>query len=142
IRYLAGDLEAAYDATTASIEMWRRLDDPARGLSQALETLGNIELARDHPDEAYSLVSESVALARKYGPPEQLCSAMLVQAIIVDDIRSDYQAAYEIEREALELAMEIGAPVPLARAQLNVACSLRLLGRPLEAKEQMRSLIG
>lgn len=141
IRYLSGDLDLAYEATVASVEMWRRVGDPVRGLSQALETLGNTEMARDRPNEGYELLSESVAVARSYGPPEQLCSALLRQAVAVGNLHGDIQTAYEIEREALALAIEIGVPTTIDRAQLNIACSLRLLGRPREAKEQMRSLI-
>ncbi len=141
VRYLSGDLDQAYAAAVASVEMWRRVGEPERGLSQALETLGNTELARDHPEEGYALLTESVAVAREYGPAEQLCSALLGEAIAVGDIRGTYQEAYEIESEALALATTLGAPIPMARAQLNIASSLRLLGRPREAKEQMQSLI-
>jgi predicted ATPase len=141
MRYLSGDLEPAYEQATSSVAMWRRIGQPERGFSQALETLGNIQLDRGHPSEAHHLLIESVEVAREHGPAVQLCSALLCRAVVVGDFLGDYQAAYETERDALDLALQVGSPTTISRAQLNLACSLRVLGRPQEAKEQMRSVI-
>jgi tetratricopeptide (TPR) repeat protein len=137
---LFGDLDGAHEHATASVNMWRRLDDEGVGLSQALNTLAFIEWERGKPIEARRLYEAAIALDRKYDHKAQL-RVDLGDFAILEGWERNYQRSMELDAEALAIAREFEDPFAVLFQQHNMACTLRVTGRVEEANEQLHELI-
>ncbi len=135
-----GELDRARDCATASVEMWRRMDRPGKGLARALRTLASIEQGRGHPAIARPLYDEALRIARASGD-KQLLHNILGYFATFESVDHDNQRSYELDLEALAIARELRQPTAVIIYQHNLACDLRLLGRMAEAEPLMRSLI-
>jgi predicted ATPase len=135
----AGDLDAAHGYALASVQMWRRLHDRT-WLPDALVVLATVEVQLRLTTAARSHLEDAVTLAREANDAEQLLWALGVLAILEGD-EHNYERCLELGQEAVAIARAVGARAYILPSQHNMACTLRLMGRVEEAKEQMRSLI-
>jgi len=134
-----GDLQTAKRYATASVAMWRRLDDRNQ-LATALHILAAMELHLGHPAATRSLLEEAFLLAGESGDKPYLLRA-LADFAILEGFEHNYERSLELNAQVLRLADELGNPELAILARHNVAESLRLLGRLEEAKAQMTALI-
>ncbi|MBA3265855.1 MAG: hypothetical protein H0T14_05695 [Nocardioidaceae bacterium] len=137
---MSADLDRAQHCATASVDMWRRLDDPS-GLAAALVAAAAVGADIGQPPASLRpLYEEALAIARESGDKAQLCAILGGVATLVG-FEHDYQRSLELDTEALDIARELADPSAALFHQHNLACSLRLIGRVQEAKEQMIDLI-
>jgi tetratricopeptide (TPR) repeat protein len=135
----AGDLDRAHEYATASVDMWRRLDD-THNLAGALLTLAGMELHRGKYAATRSLLEEALMVARESGDKRYVQHA-LADFAILEDSEGNYQRSTELYTEVLHLARELGDTAIALTARHNMACILREMGRVEEAQMQMRNLI-
>jgi predicted ATPase len=134
-----GELNLARDTAAASVEMHRRLHD-AGHLGNALATLAQLESHLGHPAVARRLYDEALATARRSDRPGALLD-VLASFAIFEGAEKNLQRSLELDAEALSLARQAGNIRDQGRAQHNMACTLREMGRLREAHRQMHSLI-
>jgi predicted ATPase/class 3 adenylate cyclase len=130
-----GDQEKASEYASASIAMWRRLEDSS-GLPRALGVHGEIEIERGHYEAATELQQESLTAAQHAGDRRAVMVALgsLANLAFLDH---QYERACELYRQAVAIARELGDPVQLVISQHNLACTLHKMGRFVEAANQM-----
>jgi predicted ATPase/class 3 adenylate cyclase len=133
--HLTGDVALGIGHASASVEMWRRLDDQS-GLPRALGVLGELEIERGHFDTARSLYEEYLTLARASGDSRLLLGALGTLANL-DMSERRYDTSLELFRQAVAIARELGDPVKLVINQHNLACTLHRMGQFEKAATQM-----
>jgi predicted ATPase/class 3 adenylate cyclase len=130
-----GHVARGVEYGSASVEMWRRLDDQS-GLPRALGVLGELEVERGHFDGARRLYEEFLTLARASGDSRQLLGA-LGDLATLELSEHRYDRSLELLRQAVAIATELGDPVKRVIVQHNLACILHRMGQFEKAGTQM-----
>ena len=134
-----GEMEPAFRYATASVEMCRRLDDD-RGLALSLIYLAAVEAAVGHPERARAQYEEALGWARESGDKTTLSFA-LADFGYLEAEEHHYEQALAMQMEALEIEREIGDPFAATMLEQDRAVTLRLMGRPQEAYDQLVDLM-
>jgi predicted ATPase/class 3 adenylate cyclase len=137
---IMGDWERAYETATASVEMWRRIGTHTRGYPYALRTLAAIVQQRGDTARTRVLYEQAVAVSREMDDTEQLHFALSEFGSFAGHVE-DMQLALELEAEAVDVALARGDSVAVIGYRHNHACSLRMLGQPEQAHDQIRSIV-
>jgi tetratricopeptide (TPR) repeat protein len=98
-----GDLDRARDYVSASVAMWRRLDDTS-GLPRALGIYGEIEVECGHYAAARELHQESLAIAQKSSDDRSVMVATGALAGIAV-LEHHYERSVELYRQAIAIAI-------------------------------------
>jgi tetratricopeptide (TPR) repeat protein len=136
---VSGDFGTAREFASASVEMWRRMDDEAE-LQAAVNRLAFVELNSGRPETARELYRDVLTRARRSGDAAQLRTVLLHLALL-ESHEQHHERSLELQTEALEIALSVAEPSWIVVHRQNIACSLRQLGRVDEANAQMLSVI-
>ncbi|MET0998825.1 MAG: adenylate/guanylate cyclase domain-containing protein [Marmoricola sp.] len=136
---LAGELDRAREQATASVDMWRRLENEST-LAMALTELADVEAERGELASARSLYGEAVGVARESADRGQL-RVVLGEFAILEASEGHHEESLALDAQALAIARELGDPIGALTAEHNMACTLREMGRFDDAHQQMRTLV-
>jgi hypothetical protein len=106
----------------------------------ALTELADIEAERGELASARSLYGEAVGVARESGDRSQL-RVVLGEFAILEASEGHHEESLTLDAQALAIARELGDPIGAVTAEHNMACTLREMGRVIDAQQQMRSLV-
>ncbi len=134
-----GQTEIAHEHATASVDMWRRLNDIGK-LAVALNSLAATEVNRGQLEAARPVYEEALALARQSGD-KTILSRILGDFATLEGCFHQYQRSLELDSEGLAIARELGDPTGALAHEHDMACTLREMGRVEEAQAKMRQLI-
>jgi hypothetical protein len=99
---LQGDFARARFFRDASIELWRRLNDPV-GLAISLGGSTGDYLVSGEFEKADATAREGLALARTGGEPFALCNALMVLGVTAR-VRGEQDRAVALMRESIAVA--------------------------------------
>jgi predicted ATPase/class 3 adenylate cyclase len=134
-----GELDGARDHAVASVDMHRRIHDTS-ALGGALVTLASLESNLGRPAAARPLFAEAVAIARRSDDQNELTS-VLTDFAIFEATEQNLERSLALDSESLAIARQIGNIRFQLRAQHNIACTMREMGRVEEAQQQMHAVI-
>jgi predicted ATPase/class 3 adenylate cyclase len=134
-----GDLDAAYESATASVDMWRRLDDNSRQ-PEALRTLAIIEADRGQPGVARATFEEALRVARAINDSEQV-EDCLANFGLMEACEGNFERSLSMNNEAIAIARERGDSTAARLYEHNMACTMRMTGQVEDAQRHMRNSI-
>jgi predicted ATPase/class 3 adenylate cyclase len=134
-----GEQSAAREYATHSVAVLRRTGNEEE-LSTALLWLGGIEESLGDFEAARDAVEEAVALARGIDH-KPIVSWGLRDLATLEFRTGNLERRLELERASLVVSHESGDDIDVLRARHNIACTLRLLGRLDDAREQILELV-
>ena len=134
-----GETERALPMLERNLSLCRGLGDPLL-LAKALNVLGMAHRHLGHLEDARRHLEESLAIARQLDDP--LLSAVLNHLAVVALDSDDPERAVELLRQQLDAASRHGDTFAMGMGRLNHAAAIGRAGRPAEAEDLMRVLVG
>jgi predicted ATPase/class 3 adenylate cyclase len=135
-----GDPDGAHAHATASLNMWRRLDERTAGFAMALRASASLEWERGQHAGAHRLLEESIAVAREAGDKLGL-GLGLGDIAELEGFLGNHSRSLELNGQCLAIAQELGDAPLVLETEWGMACTRRQMGRIEEAEMQMRRLI-
>jgi predicted ATPase/class 3 adenylate cyclase len=129
-----GELDRAHEYATASVSMWRGLDDSSR-LGFALAMLATVESELGHSGTARTLYEEALSVARS-NRDSSLADCLSRFAIFEAGV-GNFERSMELNDEAIAFARGIGDYASVLALEAAQPWVLRLSGHPEEAHERI-----
>ena len=136
---IQGEAEHAEEVAAHSVEMARRLGDPA-GIAYGMTVLGSMQGQRGDTRAARATLTEAVARLRSLDDEWRLARVLNHLGGIEEDL-GNFEQAEELLRESLRITESQGDVHELAVVGQNLAYLLTLAGRLDEAGELARGLV-
>jgi predicted ATPase/class 3 adenylate cyclase len=134
---ILGDHRGARESATRSVDVCRDLTTTNGLLVAALTTLALVEAELGRSSAARWGYQQALTISRDADDNRQL-SRLLGGFGLFEAREHNYERAFELFSEARDLAVQLEDPTYSLTNQHNVACTLRQMGQPAQAEQQMR----